>query len=141
MNDHLKSIAVLSCKNDVYTQLHKKCTAQASLTVLPTDKMFMFLFPYTTELQINMFKGFILGGFIRKIQQMTRRPDKWEISGWWRRTGSMVRQGPCRFKKAENTWGIQSAEQSGKRECGSVENVGLCIGETEQVKDKSQWHQ
>lgn len=76
MNDHLKSIAVHSCKNDACTQLLKKCTAQMRFIVLPADNMFMFSFLKTIRLQIFKFKRFILGSFTRKTQQMTRRPDR-----------------------------------------------------------------
>lgn len=74
MNNHLKSIAVHSCKNYTYTQLCKNCTAQVRLIVLPVDKVFVFSFLKTAKLQI--FNRFIFGGFMRKIQQMTRRPDR-----------------------------------------------------------------
>lgn len=80
MNDRLKSIAVPSCKNDAYTQLRKTCTAQMRFIVLPADNMFMFLFLKTIKLLIFKFKRFILGSFIRKTQQMTRRPDRGKIS-------------------------------------------------------------
>lgn len=48
-----KSIAVVFCKNEAYTQLCKNCTMQMRLTVLPTDKVSMFL--KTTKLQIFVF--------------------------------------------------------------------------------------
>lgn len=48
-----KSIAVVLCKNEAYPQLCKNCTAQVRLTVLPADKMSMFL--KTTKLQIFIF--------------------------------------------------------------------------------------
>lgn len=42
----------------------------------------------------------------------------------------MARQVDCRFKQEEDTRVVQSVEQSQKRDCSLVENVGLCIGET-----------
>jgi len=76
MSDHLKSAAIHSCKNDAYAQLCKNRTAQVRLTVLSADKVFMFSFLKTSELQVFMSKSFILGGFIRKKQEMTTRLDR-----------------------------------------------------------------
>lgn len=45
---HLRSIAVHTCKTDTHTQLCKNCMAQVRLTVLPVDKVVMFLFLKTT---------------------------------------------------------------------------------------------